>query len=194
VNLFPVGSPVRIEHRKPWKGSLTMTGVVSSWRDGVLVIDRTFGGGGRYDSLGDPKQPGDHGLVEVVVGGWVLRRVYFRADGQLIGELYNIQTPAEVRPGVVRYTDLEVDVVRHGDGRVEVVDESDLARAVEIGGIAPDLAQTALTIAYGLAEILRQGGDWREAAKPQRVPSGEPPIGRPRSEPRDARLPAPASD
>lgn len=163
VSLFPVGSLVRIEHGKPWKRSVTMTGIVRSWRDGLLVLERTFPAGGRYDSLGDEKLAGDHGLVEVVGGSWVLRRVYFRADGRQIGELYNIQTPVVLQPGMVRYTDLEVDVVRHGDGRVEVVDEEDLARAVALGGITTALADTALEIAQRLADALRDGGDWREA-------------------------------
>jgi hypothetical protein len=160
---FPVGSTVRLEHGKPWKGSITMTGLVRGFQDGLLVIERTFAAGGCYDSLGDEKRAGDHGIIEVEPGGWVLRRVYFRGDGQRVGELFNIQTPVELGPGVVRYTDLEVDVVRHGDGRVEVVDEQDLADAVELGGISPDLADRALSIAHRLATILRAGGDWRDA-------------------------------
>ncbi len=161
--MFPVGSIVRIEHGKPWKQTVCMTGVVRSYRNGLLVIERSFAAGGRYDSLGDEKQPGDHGLIEIPRGSWVLRRVYFRADGRTIGELYNIQTPVEFRRGLVRYTDLEVDVVCRADGRVEVVDEDDLEHAVEIGGIAPPLAETALSIAYRLADLLRSGGDWRDA-------------------------------
>jgi probable ribonuclease FAU-1 len=163
VSLFPVGSLVRIEHGKPWKRTLTMTGIVKNWSDGLLVLERTFPAGGRYDSLGDEKLAGDHGLVEVVGGSWVLRRVYFRSHGQRIGELYNIQTPVVLQPGLVRYTDLEVDVVRRGDGCVEVVDEEDLASAVELGGISPVLSETALAIAHRLAAILRADGDWREA-------------------------------
>ena len=165
VTLFPVGSLVRIEHGKPWtwKRAMTMTGVVRSWSNGLLVVERTFQPGGRYDSLGDEKLAGDHGLIEVVGGSRVFRRVYFRADGRVIGELYNVHTPVEFRPGLVRYTDLEVDVVRHGDDRVEVVDEEDLARAVAIGGISPGLADTALAIAHRLADLLRSGGHWRDA-------------------------------
>jgi len=161
--MFPVGSIVRIEHAKPWKHTVCMTGLVRSCENGLLVIERSFPAGGRYDSLGDEKQAGDHGLVEIPGGSWVLRRVYFRADGRTIGELYNIQTPVEFRPGLVRYIDLEVDVVRRADGRVEVVDEDDLEHAVEIGGISPTLAETALTIAQRLADLLRGGGDWRDA-------------------------------
>jgi predicted RNA-binding protein associated with RNAse of E/G family len=46
---------------------------------------------------------------------------------------------------------------------VEVVDEDDLARAVEIGGISPGLAETALAIARRLAGLLSSGGNWRDA-------------------------------
>jgi probable ribonuclease FAU-1 len=168
VSLFPVGSIVRIEHGKPWKRTVSMTGVVRGCENGLLVVERTFAVGGCYDSLGDQKLPGDHGLIEIPWRGWVLRRVYFRADGATIGELYNIQTPVEFRPGLVRYTDLEVDVVRRADGQVEVVDEDDLAHAVDIGGISPSLAEVALTIARRLADLLRSAGDWREADAPYR--------------------------
>ncbi|HEY0583233.1 MAG TPA: DUF402 domain-containing protein [Chloroflexota bacterium] len=163
--MFPVGSKVRIVHGKPWKRTVTMHGVVRSFdeRERLLTVERTFAPGGRYDSLGDPKLAGDHGLIEIVERSWVLRRVYFRRDGSVIGELYNVQTPVEFRPGEVRYTDLEIDVVRRRDASVEVVDEDDLARAVEIGGISPALAETARVIAYRLAELLRSGGDWRQA-------------------------------
>jgi hypothetical protein len=161
--MFPIGSHVRIMHGKPWQRTITMHGAVQDWRDGVLTISRTFSPGGRYDSLGDDKLAGDTGIIEVVDRGWVLRRAYFRADGQLIGELYNVQTPVELRPGVVRYTDLEVDVLRRPDGSVEIVDEEDLARAVAIGGIATELADTARAIAVRLAELLRTGGDWHLA-------------------------------
>jgi hypothetical protein len=171
---MPVGSRVRIEHLKPWKRSLEMSGVVGGWRDGLLVIERTFAAGGRYDSLGDPKLAGDHGLIEVVPGGWVMRRIYFRTDGRLIGELYNIQTPTEIAPGLVRYTDLEVDVVRHGSGRVEVVDIEDLNNAVKLGGVSPALADIAMEIANDLATALRSGGDWRAVGPhPNPLPGGE---------------------
>jgi hypothetical protein len=180
--LFRVGSPVVIEHRKPWKRTLTMRGTVASYADGLLVVERRFAPGGRYDSLGDRMLPGDHGTIEVVEGGWVLRRTYRRADGRLIGELYNIQTPATFAPGLVWYTDLEVDVVRFGDGRVQVVDEEDLAVVVRAGAIAPELAERAVMLAYRLAEVLRAGGDWRsvspEGSAPRGPDSGESAGGR----------------
>ena len=94
------------------------------------------------------------------------RRAYYRQDGTLVGELFNVQTPAEIQGNVVRYIDLEVDVVRFPDGRVLVVDEDDLAAAVRVGGVTPELAEQALVLAYRLAEILTAGGDWRTADAP----------------------------
>src|SRR5204863_5053577 len=105
-------------------------------------------------------------------GGWIMRRTYFRADGRSLGELYNIQTPAEfISPHTVRYTDLEVDVARYMDGRVAVVDEEDLAVVVRVGAVPQGLADTALALANRLAETLRGGGDWRAVDADQR---GEP--------------------
>jgi hypothetical protein len=159
--VFKPGDRVTLEHVKPWKSTIRATGVVDSWQDGLLTIRRTFTAGGRYDTLGDRMLAGDHGTIEVVDQGWVLRRTYFRADGRTIGELFNIQTPAELSPGRVRYTDLEVDVARFADGRVQIVDEEDLATVVRVGAVAPDLAERAMDLARRLADTLRAGGDWR---------------------------------
>jgi hypothetical protein len=142
---------------------------VGGWVDGVLVLLRTFVGGGRYDSLDAPILAGDHGSIEVVPGGWVLRRTYARANDAPVGELFNIQTPAELVDHEVRYLDLEVDVVRWPDGRVKVVDLDDLADAQQAGLISPELADTARAIAAELAGVLRQGGDWRTADRGYRA-------------------------
>jgi len=179
---FRTGAPIEIEHGKPWKRTLRMRGRVASYRDGLLVIERHFRPGGRYDSLGDPILAGDYGTVEVREGGWVLRRAYYRADGRLIGELFNIQTPVVFEPGLVRYTDLEIDVVRRPDGQVQVVDEDDLERAVAVGGIAPPLAAQARQVAQRLAAVLQAGGDWCTVS-----PAGPDPRGPGRAGSADAR-------
>jgi hypothetical protein len=159
-----------VVHAKPWKRTLTMRATVVAWDGNLLTLERSFSAGGQYDSLFMPKLAGDWGTIEVPNGGRLLRRAYYRRDGTLIGELFNVQTPAEidVRAGqaVVRYVDLEVDVVRFPDGRVIVVDEEDLAAAVRVGGVTPHQAEQALALAHRLAEILRSDGDWRAADAP----------------------------
>lgn len=141
---------------------------VGGWVDGVLVLLRAFVGGGRYDSIGAPILAGDHGTIEVVPGGWVLRRTYARANGEPIGELYNIQTPVQLVGDEVRYLDLEVDVARWPDGRVAIVDLDDLQAVEDAGLLSPDLAQSARDVAAALADILRHGGDWRTADRAYR--------------------------
>ena len=158
-----------IVHAKPWKRTITMRGTVAAWDGELLTVERQFSAGGLYDSLNVPKLAGDWGTIEVARGSWVLRRAYFRRDGTLIGELFNIQTPAEVDERGVRYVDLEVDVVRMPEGRVEVVDEADLEAAVRVGGIRPETAEQALAVAHRLAQILRDDGDWRSADADQQA-------------------------
>jgi len=138
-----------------------MRGTVAAWDGERLTVERQFSGGGQYDSLFVPKLAGDWGTIEVARRSRVLRRAYFRRDGTLIGELFNIQTPAEIDERGVYYVDLEVDVVRRPDGQVEVVDEADLDAAVRVGGIRPADADRARALAYHLADLLRAGGDWR---------------------------------
>ncbi|MCC7368553.1 MAG: DUF402 domain-containing protein [Chloroflexi bacterium] len=163
---FGVGSPASIVHAKPWKRTITMRGIVSAWDGELLTLERQFSGGGQYDSLNLPKLAGDWGTIETPIGGRVLRRTYYRRDGTLVGELFNIQTPAQLRNGAVHYIDLEVDVMRLPGGIVRVVDEDDLEAAVRAGGISRAQADEARALAYRLAEILRQNGDWRTADAP----------------------------
>jgi Protein of unknown function (DUF402) len=164
------GSRVSIVHAKPWARTLTMRGTVTSWDGDLLTVERTFSAGGQYDSLNAPKLAGDWGTIEVRRGGWVLRRAYFRRDGTLIGELFNIQTPATIDDRGVRYVDLEIDVVRLPVGHVALVDEADLDKAVRIGGIRPETAAQARAVARRLAQILRANGDWRNTDVDQRSP------------------------
>lgn len=166
-------APMSIVHAKPWKRTVTMRGTVRSWDGTLLTVEREFSAGGLYDSLDLPKLAGDWGTIEVPQGGRVLRRAYYRADGTLVGELFNIQTPAEIRGGRVWYIDLEVDVVRLPDGTVTVVDEDDLTAAVRVGGISPDDAREALALAHRLAAILRRGDDWRTAESARLAPAAE---------------------
>jgi probable ribonuclease FAU-1 len=169
-DLLRRGDRVTIVHAKPWKRTITMRGTVVSWDGTMLTLERQFSAGGQYDSLHVPKLAGDWGTIEVPRGGWILRRAYYRRDGALVGELFNIQQPATIDERGVRYVDLEVDVVRMPGGRVAIVDEDDLAEAVRIGGISRETADEAVRLAYRLADILREGGDWWSADADVREP------------------------
>lgn len=154
---FGRGRAVVVEHVKPEGNLITLRGRVSDFRPGeALTLERTFQAGGDYDGLGLPREEGDRGLVEIVEGSWVSRRSYLSAQGILKGELYNINTPAELYQGTVRYLDLEVDVVRWPDGSVGVIDRERLERAVARGFITREAASKALAEATGLEARLKR--------------------------------------
>src|SRR4051812_19523561 len=95
-----VGDRCEIVHAKPWKRTITMRGTVAAWDGTLLTVKRTFSGGGTYDTLNLPILRGDWGTIEVPRGGRLLRRAYYRQDGTLVGELFNVQTPAEIQGNV----------------------------------------------------------------------------------------------
>lgn len=157
MHTFRPGQWVVVQHLKPWKkGSLVqMRGMVTAAEGAFLRLHRLFRVPGRaYDGLYATQSPGDWGTIELIHGGWVARRRYFRADGELVGESYNIQTPTNFTPGEARYVDLEIDVVLTAQPgrRVEVQDEEDLRLTIERGHIPEALGDIARRIAYELAD------------------------------------------
>jgi len=121
---FRRGSHIIVRHVKvdlPLLGpGIELGGRVSRCKPGLLLLTRHFRPGGTYDGLGEPKEEGDWGTITLKEGEWVTRRRYFRKGGDLIGNLYNINTPVEFYPDHLRYLDLELDVVRLPDGTVRL--------------------------------------------------------------------------
>jgi len=75
------------------------------------------------------------------------RHSYYRSDGSLIGQYYNINTQVEVYPDRIRYVDLEVDVVKWPDGNSEIVEKELLERQLEKGSLTQDLGEKATSVA-----------------------------------------------
>ncbi|MHB0869146.1 MAG: DUF402 domain-containing protein [Chloroflexota bacterium] len=153
--LYQPGQMVTVQHRKPWRVGkpIQMRGSVSFFDGTHLILQRRFRSPGLpYDGLYARQRPGDHGTIEFELEGWVSRRRYLRADGALIGELYNIQTPTEFLEGAVRYVDLEIDVAYLPmlPDRVQIQDVDELRAAEARGHISGPVA----TVARGLAEEL----------------------------------------
>lgn len=151
------GASFTICHVKISGDELALRGRIKSFAAGLLTIERAFSPGGRYDTLDLPKLRGDAGTMELPEGGCVCRRTYWRASGEVLGELYNINTPVELGPDSARYVDLEVDVARFPDGRVEVVDLEHLEARVQERYITRALADRAVRLAEQLAGMLRDG-------------------------------------
>jgi hypothetical protein len=149
-----------VHHMKPWKAGrpVRMQGWVRAFDGETMGVERRFRSPGmKYDGLDARQQPGDTGLIELKAGAWISRRVYSRADGRVIGELYNVQTPTVLREGEVRYVDLEVDVARQPRRGVEVQDVAELEAAVRGGHMPVEVGELARRLAEELARRLRGG-------------------------------------
>lgn len=136
------GRALVIVHGKAGEEPIRQSGELWEVEKGRVVIRRTFRAGGLFEGLGVPKLPGDYGFVEIYPDQWWSKRTYFRADGTPLGELYNIQTPPEFLRQEIRYLDLELDLVRTGEG-LRLIDEEVLNKKVEEGLISPALADKA---------------------------------------------------
>lgn len=140
---YPVDGTVHCFHLKPRRETIRFTGSVIRFDPERLVLRRAFKGGGSYDGLNVPKQEGDWGTLEIDTTRWHSRRSYFRRDGTHLGDILNVNTPAEFYPDGVRYLDLEVDIVVPPEGPARLVDEDHLERGVRAGAIPRALAERA---------------------------------------------------
>lgn len=147
------GKTVTLWHLKAGERPIQQSGEVVERTKERLVLRRAFKAGGLYDGLGVPKEAGDYGLVELYPEKWWGKRQYFRADGTLIGELYNIHTPPELLPSGVRYLDLEVDIAVVG-GEVRVLDREVLEKKAAEMVLSKALAKRAWEEAQKLLDFL----------------------------------------
>jgi hypothetical protein len=148
---------VAIEHGKPdgrvvTLGRGTVTGTDPD--EGTVSVRREMTGGGEYDALGVAREGGDTATTRLVEGRRWYPTVYRDGGGTVKGTYVNVCTPLELFADSVRYVDLHVDVIRHADGAVEVVDEDELAAAVEAGHVSEPLAETATDVAERIASGL----------------------------------------
>jgi hypothetical protein len=151
------GDVVAIEHGKPDGRLLTLGRGPVTNRDveaGRVTVEREMSPGGTYDELDVERERGDVATTRFTEGNWWYPTVYRRDDGAVKGTYVNVSTPVEVFPDAVRYVDLHVDVVKHADGTVEVVDEDELEEAVDAGHVDRELANEALDVAARLEDAL----------------------------------------
>ena len=152
-----VGDRVAIGHGKP-DGRLIVLGrgevTDLDPSDGSLTVERRMTAGGSYDALDARREAGDVATTTFREGRWWYPTVYRDEDGDRKGTYVNVCTPVEAFPDSLRYVDLHVDVVKHGDGRVERVDDDELDEAVERGELTQELAEKARRVATALERAL----------------------------------------
>jgi hypothetical protein len=151
---YSPGKIVTLWHIKAGEPAIRQTGEILDRTRETIVLRRNFGPGGMYDGLGLPKEPGDYGFFELYLDKWWGKRQYFRADGTIIGEIYNIHTPPELLPQGIRYLDLELDLVRVGE-EIRLMDEEILEKKVSEGLIPEALAKRAKEVAAELLQMAR---------------------------------------
>jgi hypothetical protein len=121
----------------------------------LILTRKKFTGRHRYDGLNLPKHEGDYAVTEITEGSLFYRHSYFRHDGRLIGDYYNINTPIEFYPDKIRYVDLEIDVVRWPDGKIEIIDEEDLNQYAASCHLSNELFEKALETARNITDKIR---------------------------------------
>jgi hypothetical protein len=150
------GDRVEILHGKPGGGfpSLGRGEVVEAEAsEGEIVVERRISSSGTYDALGVDREEGDIARTRFEEGARAYPTVYESSDGETKGTYVNVCTPLELFPNAVRYIDLYVDVVKTDDG-VRVVDDDELAEAVEAGRVREPLAEGAREVAERVVEDL----------------------------------------
>lgn len=149
-----VGDRLEIGHGKPDGRRISLgSGTVTERDDDSVTVQRELSGGGSYDALDIPRKDGDIAVTTFREGRWWYPTVY-RRDDEVLGTYVNICTPVECFPETVRYVDLHVDVIKHGDGRVERVDDDELDTALGEGDVSEPLAEKARSVASALENAL----------------------------------------
>ncbi len=172
-----VDDPINIEHVKLDGRSILLTkGRVVEANSRGLIIRRQFRHTSRKlkllqdypEGVEVPRDDGDYALTEVVPGSMTLVTEYYSRNDELKGTYLNINTGVELYPsngsgpGRIRYVDLEIDVIKtpfEENGRVRVIDQHLLKRAVQRGFITKEMANQARSRADAIHdELLGQSG------------------------------------
>jgi predicted RNA-binding protein associated with RNAse of E/G family len=172
-----VDDPINIEHVKLDGRSILLTkGRVVETHSRGLMIRRQFRHTSRKlkllqdypEGVEVPRDDGDYALTEVVPGSMTLVTEYYSRNDELKGTYLNINTGVELYPsngsgpGRIRYVDLEIDVIKtpfEENGRVRVIDQHLLKRAVQRGFITKEMANQARSRADAIHdELLSQSG------------------------------------
>ncbi len=157
---YEKGKFLRIEHVKLNDKKINLSPgkiVQADFGRGILKLERTgFKAGGRYDGLNVPIYNGDYCITEVTEGDWFYRQTYYRGNGKVLGEYWNINTPIEFYPDKIRYLDLEIDLVRSIGMNIQTVDRDELEKRIKSGVISKKLERKTKSAAEELSEKLRR--------------------------------------
>ena len=103
-----------------------------------------------YDGLNVPIEQGDYAIGKYVEATEFYETEYFDRNGKSKGIYLNINSPLEIMQSMIKYVDLEIDVIEKANGEREIIDEDRLKKAFELGFISEVLYKKALELAIDL--------------------------------------------
>jgi hypothetical protein len=117
-----------------------------------IILRRKMGESGQtvYDGLNVPVEQGDYAIGKYVEGCEFYETEYFDRTGKSKGKYFNINSPLEIMQSMIKYVDLEIDVIENIMGEREIIDRERLNKALEWGFISKDLYNKAITLAEDL--------------------------------------------
>jgi hypothetical protein len=155
---YSVGDTVDILHSKVDGSQFDLSpGKIQSWDydTRTLILTRPiYSDRGKYDGLNADKQKGDYVITSLTEGERFLVHRYFRENDEFIGAYGNVNTGIECYPDLIRYVDLEIDVVKNSEGSARIIEKNRLLQRHEQKYITAELQNTALETAHQLAEKL----------------------------------------
>ena len=147
---------VSLRHGKPDGSCIGLgTGTVTARpQPAAITVERQLTPGGTLDALDVPIEQGDRAETTYVEGQRWAPTVYRDDDDNRKGTYVNINTPIEIFPDRVCYTDLFIDVIKDADGSVWIVDEDELDAAHSDDLLSDQLVNEARTLAQTLKRSL----------------------------------------
>jgi len=126
------------------------------------VLKRVFKGGGYLDGLNVPKEYGDYDLMEFSTSAPIILHKYHSKDGIFKGLYININSYPELSPGILRYIDLEIDVIVRPNGEVHIIDSEKLKIAYEEKILSKEKYDTIQTIVGSIESVLKREFDYNQ--------------------------------
>ena len=135
----------------------TWTGGVLSESDDIVVLVARFEKAVQHNDLG-VIEAGTVSFEHFWFDHWYNVFRFHRPDGTLLAHYVNIAMPAEIDGDVLSYIDLDIDVIRWADGRVEVLDRDDFEKNQIKYSYPADVIEAAERALLDVLSLIDKGG------------------------------------
>ena len=120
---------------------------------GYCRLKRIFKKPGMFDGLNVRKEPGDYDIMEFSHGLPIILHRYYGRDGSFKGIYVNLNTPPDIGRNLIRYIDMEIDVVSVG-GEAKIIDVEKLEKACDLGIVNENVKEYYLNLAKRIKGFL----------------------------------------